>query len=46
MENKGFDGRMVGHAKENDAGVCGMMNLKTRKMHIVRDTQWLERTWL
>ena len=37
VENKGFDGMMVGHAKENTAGVCGMMNLKTGTMDVVRD---------
>ena len=44
MENKGFDGMMVGHVKANAAGVHQMMNLKTRKIHVVRDIRWLDRT--
>ena len=45
-ENTGFDGMMVGHTKENTVGVHGMMNLKTRKIHVLRDIRLSERIWL
>ena len=33
VEKKGFDGMMVGHAKENAVGAHRMLNSKTKKIH-------------